>query len=295
MHQDMLDQVFLHRKDPPKTDTTSDCPANRAASPAMADEKAPADACPVDHKAREAWLNSQAAHPLPARDTTAPANTTKTASSWSWRIPFYSSPPPTTTQTPDAATTTLPPAHPSLGTTRQISSIPRSSQPGDTSCPANTEAETGASASGNWVYPSEQQFFAAMRRKGHAARADDMATVVPIHNAVNERAWAEILRWEQPFLQGAQCGGPKLHSFSGDSARMTPKARVNTILGYQAPFDRHDWVVDRCGTKVEYVIDFYKGRDDGSSGKPSFYLDVRPKINSWEGIKMRTLKGLGLV
>ena len=48
-------------------------------------------------------------------------------------------------------------------------------------------------------------------------------------------------------------------------------------MGYQAPFDRHDWVVDRCGTKVEYVIDFYAGRDEKKEGKAlNFYLDVRP-------------------
>ncbi|KAK8143862.1 Cytochrome c1 heme lyase [Beauveria asiatica] len=66
--------------------------------------------------------------------------------------------------------------------------------------------------------------------------------------------------------------------------RMTPTARFNTILGYTAPFDRHDWVIDRCGTKVEYVIDFYTGRPAGSTAGPSFYLDVRPKLNTWEGI-----------
>jgi cytochrome c heme-lyase len=74
---------------------------------------------------------------------------------------------------------------------------------------------------------------------------------------------------------------------------MSPKARINTILGYTAPFDRHDWIVDRCGKKIEYVIDFYAGRDNGGS-KPSFYLDVRPKLNSWEGVKMRALRGIGL-
>ena len=37
-------------------------------------------------------------------------------------------------------------------------------------------------------------------------------------------------------------------------------------MGYQAPFDRHDWVVDRCGTRVEYVIDFYAGREAGGGG-----------------------------
>lgn len=86
---------------------------------------------------------------------------------------------------------------------------------------------------------------------------------------------------------------------------MSPKARLNTLLGYTAPFDRHDWVVDRCGTKVEYVIDFYAGKQPqqgkgaqqarGGATGPSFYLDVRPKLNSWEGVRMRALRGLGLV
>lgn len=74
---------------------------------------------------------------------------------------------------------------------------------------------------------------------------------------------------------------------------MSPKARFNTLLGYSAPFDRHDWVVDRCGTKVEYVIDFYQGRG-GENGKLNFYLDVRPKLNTWEGWKMRGAKLVGL-
>ena len=92
-----------------------------------------------------------------------------------------------------------------------------------------------------------------------------------------------------------RCGGPRLHSFLGLSTTMSPKARFNTLLGYTAPFDRHDWVVDRCGTRVEYVIDFYAGRDDGKgSGKLNFYLDVRPKLNTWEGWKMRGARALGL-
>lgn len=101
-------------------------------------------------------------------------------------------------------------------------------------------------------------------------------------------------------------GGPRLYSFTGLSTKMSPKARLNTLLGYTAPFDRHDWVIDRCGTKVEYVIDFYAGKPQkqqqqhGPSshqgpGKPSFYLDVRPKLNSWEGVRMRAFRGLGLV
>ncbi len=92
-----------------------------------------------------------------------------------------------------------------------------------------------------------------------------------------------------------RCGGPRLHSFLGLSTTMSPKARFNTLLGYTPPFDRHDWVVDRCGTRVEYVIDFYAGRDEGKgNGKLNFFLDVRPKLNTWEGWKMRGARTLGL-
>lgn len=139
-------------------------------------------------------------------------------------------------------------------------------------------------------------FFEAMKRKGHGPKTADMRTIVPIHNAVNERAWREILQWEEPYNSKERCGGPKLQSFLGNSKDLTPKARINTWLGYAPPFDRHDWVVDRCGLRVDYVIDFYQGRDEKIAGKGlNFYLDVRPKLNSWEGVKMRASKAVGLV
>lgn len=48
------------------------------------------------------------------------------------------------------------------------------------------------------------------------------------------------------------------------------------------PFDRHDWVVDRDGKEVRYVIDFYSGQPE--PGRPlSVYLDVRPALDSVEG------------
>ncbi|KDR81444.1 hypothetical protein GALMADRAFT_239359, partial [Galerina marginata CBS 339.88] len=127
-----------------------------------------------------------------------------------------------------------------------------------------------------WVYPSEEQFFAAMARKNHNPQAADMKTIVPIHNAVNERAWHEILKWEAG-RGGGTCGGVKLVNFKGKPSEKSPKARWNMLLGYAAPFDRHDWVVDRCGTHIRYIIDFYTGRSGGSSQEQvSFYLDVRP-------------------
>ncbi|KAF8123786.1 cytochrome c/c1 heme lyase-domain-containing protein [Boletus edulis] len=155
----------------------------------------------------------------------------------------------------------------SLSTEREVSSIPR------------------ASDASNWVYPSEVQFFAAMARKNHNPQTSDMKTIVPIHNAVNERAWSEVLKWEAG-RGGDECGGVRLVNFKGRPNDMSPKARLMTFFGYSAPFDRHDWIVDRCGTKIRYVIDFYTGRATGSSSV-SFYLDVRPALDDWDGVKMR--------
>ena len=143
-------------------------------------------------------------------------------------------------------------------------------------------------------------FFDAMKRKNYDPKATDMSSIVPIHNAVNERAWKEIKDWENRFKwsreENGSCGGPRLHSFSGDSKKLSPRATLNGLLGYQEPFDRHDWVVERCpgGGSVEYVIDFYAGRDEGKAGKGlNFYLDVRPKLNSWEGWRMRAARMVG--
>ena len=51
---------------------------------------------------------------------------------------------------------------------------------------------------------------------------------------------------------------------------------------YALPFDRHDWVVDRCGQEVLYILDFYNGKP--TPEKPiSVFIDVRPQL-SWEGV-----------
>ena len=47
---------------------------------------------------------------------------------------------------------------------------------------------------GNWVYPSPQMFYNAMKRKGYEAKEEDMSNIVAIHNAVNERTWMEIMK-----------------------------------------------------------------------------------------------------
>lgn len=61
---------------------------------------------------------------------------------------------------------------------------------------------------------------------------------------------------------------------------------------YTAPFDRHDWYVDRCGKQIRYVIDFYAGKPDPKQPqRMAFYLDVRPALDDWDSIRTR-LSGL---
>ncbi|EMD38477.1 hypothetical protein CERSUDRAFT_82742 [Gelatoporia subvermispora B] len=126
-----------------------------------------------------------------------------------------------------------------------------------------------------------------MARKNHDPQEADMKVIVPIHNAVNERAWAEVMRWEAG-QGGEKCGGVKLVSFKGRPGERSLRARWKTLLGYAPPFDRHDWVVDRCGVRMRYIIDFYTGHTAGPpASNVSFYLDVRPAFDNWEAVKLR--------
>ncbi|CAB1441403.1 unnamed protein product [Pleuronectes platessa] len=106
----------------------------------------------------------------------------------------------------------------------------------------------------NWVYPSAQMFWNAMLRKGWRWREDDLAPVdmnniIKIHNRNNEQAWEEILRWEAMHASECPCG-PTLKRFGGKAKEYSPRARLRHWMGYELPFDRHDWIVDRCGKEV---------------------------------------------
>ncbi|KAH9137202.1 hypothetical protein AeRB84_017938 [Aphanomyces euteiches] len=133
-----------------------------------------------------------------------------------------------------------------------------------------------------WKYPSEQQYFNAMKRKGWDPQERDMKVIVGIHNTINEKGWAEVVEYERTLHPEAYEGNamPKLVRFMGRPKDLTPKARLlNTFGMANLPFDRHDWIVDRNGTEVRYVIDFYTGQP--TPGKPiSVYLDVRPALDN---------------
>ncbi|GMF24756.1 unnamed protein product [Phytophthora fragariaefolia] len=158
-----------------------------------------------------------------------------------------------------------------LSRARVVSSIPKGEL-----TPAH---QTGAED--KWEYPSEEMYFKAMKRKGWAPQAQQMKTIVAIHNTVNEQSWQEVLRWES-FHAAAQ--PVKLKQFLGKPTEFSPKARLLHALGWSVlPFDRHDWIVDRDGKDVRYVIDFYSGQPE--PGRPlSVYLDVRPALDSLESV-----------
>ena len=126
--------------------------------------------------------------------------------------------------------------------------------------PATTTTKTPHQAATTWVYPSEQQYYNAIKRKGYKASATDMPSTLAIHNAVNEKGWEMIKDWERAraIAGGGNGGGdgggggsggsgsgevdippPKLLRFTGRPQDTSPKAWVKTnLLGYRPPFDR---------------------------------------------------------
>ncbi|EDV94405.1 holocytochrome c-type synthase [Drosophila grimshawi] len=158
-----------------------------------------------------------------------------------------------------------------LPTDRQTSSIPKVTEDGSAQF---------------WQYPSQQMFWNAMLRKGWRWKNEDisqkdMGDIIRIHNANNEQAWQEVLKWEA--LHAKECGNPRLKSFGGKAKDFSPRARFRSWLGYELPFDRHDWIVDRCGKDVRYVIDYYDG---GVIDKDYRFalLDVRPAMDSVDNV-----------
>jgi cytochrome c heme-lyase len=175
------------------------------------------DSCPVDEGTRKAWLAQSSTSKEESHEAT-----TNASSAYAF---LNAKAEPHNTITSNTS---------GLSRERVISSIPRWSTEGS-STEKDTASATSSSSSStsNWVYPSPNQFFSAMSRKNHNPRAEDMNVVVPIHNAVNERAWKEILEWEKVGDEQSWelCGGPKLVSFKGRPKDITWKAWSKSLLG----------------------------------------------------------------
>lgn len=291
--------------------------------PKMSDESK----CPVDPRTRDIWLqkSKEAQKAQEQRLNTQQEKQlilSKETSTWTWMNLLWA-PKPTSCPIPQvnasggcpvphSSGTNIPEGHPSVNglaiTTSEPESIECNSKEIDQGLTTPPNAVSGSkllseqreissiprtNVDSNWVYPSEKQFFNAMLRKNWTPEEKDMKTVVPLHNLVNEVTWKYILNWEKG--QGScGCEDIKLTSFKGDSKKITPRAAIgHYIFGRDLPFDRHDWVVNRCGKEVEYVIDFYT-TPVKEGEEPRFFLDVRPKLNSLEGCGMRLYRALGL-
>lgn len=129
-----------------------------------------------------------------------------------------------------------------LPTTREESTIPR------------------GQGEGLWEYPSPQQMYNALLRKGYAdTDVTAVESMVSVHNHLNEGAWAEIVDWEKRFSKGLIRGWqvcrrgeahtdeeierhwdgpekePTLIRFQGRPKDMTPKASILQLLGRVYP------------------------------------------------------------
>jgi cytochrome c heme-lyase len=160
-----------------------------------------------------------------------------------------------------------------LSTHRAESTIPR----GEADETPHHQLIANTSTS-RWVYPSEQQVFNAMKRKGwEGVEEESIPSFIQIHNSVNERSWKLLRDWESDDVQ--------LVRFQGRPKDLTPKAWIwSRLLFQQEPFDRHDWFIDN-GIEHEkrYVLDFYMN-EDTKSGLPRVDVDVRPAMDFFPGI-----------
>ncbi|PXF40648.1 putative cytochrome c-type heme lyase [Gracilariopsis chorda] len=233
--------------------------------------KSPQSQCPVDHKnLSKEQLQAYKAHQehhSKTSSSTPPNSSPSVYDVYGQQLDRANMMPATPNQLPSPGQGTP------LSTDREKSSIPK----------AGTAQQT-------WTYPSPQMFFNALKRKGKAdgIQESDMDAVVSVHNTMNERTWKQLMHWENTF-HCHQCEQPKLKRFLGRPNDLSPAAWFRTTFrGYPMPFDRHDWLIDRCGTEdVRYVIDYYYRQ-----GPDPIEIHVRPALDSPSALYDRVRNGL---
>lgn len=127
-----------------------------------------------------------------------------------------------------------------LSLERTVSSIPRASSNSSSdaaspagACPVAHDSKGKQKAADQdeedkWVYPSPQQFYNALMRKGKDTPEQSIDVMVHIHNFLNERAWDEVRRWEDMRTPGERI---ELARFEGRPQDLSPKARFHLLLG----------------------------------------------------------------
>lgn len=191
-----------------------------------------------------------------------------------------------------------------LALDREVSSIPRGSATlmGDDDSVKNPDHQLihndhdtrDSSTVKKWVYPSEQQMYNAMRKKGWTnVPEESIPVVLKIHNHINESTWNQILDWENVKSESLSSSSPQVQlvRFQGRPNDMSPKAFIfSTLLRlYDPPFDRHDWYVQNnhrysimsgSDSRIQrYVIDYYYLPPPNPNMPPIPYIDARPALD----------------
>jgi cytochrome c heme-lyase len=258
------------------------CPVKHAPEAAPAAASGVAALCPVkraEPAAAAAATDSAAACPVKGAGVTGNVGAPVTASTLQQQYNVYAQPIDPSNRMPLNPNQLPAPGQKKLLSTERVKSfIPK----------GGTDAET-------WQYPSPQMFYNALVRKGKAedVNEDEVETIVAVHNNMNEKAWNLIVAWERATHpeEFSKADGIKLSRFMGKPHDISPMAWFkSTFMGYPAPFDRHDWWVDRNGTEVRYVIDYYYNEAKGAlDNKPQLHdarsvqsisMDARPAIDS---------------
>jgi len=167
-----------------------------------------------------------------------------------------------------------------LSTFRTESSIPRGNE--------SPNHQLGSNSS-RWVYPSEQQVFNAMKRKGwEGIEEEAIPSFLQVHNSVNERSWREVCMWENQDRSKIE-----LVRFEGRPKDLSPKAWFwSTFLFQDKPFDRHDWYINNgVDHEKRYVLDFYMV-ENKVLGMPRVDIDVRPALDTPKAFLQRGIRML---
>jgi cytochrome c heme-lyase len=247
--------------------------------------------CPVKH---ESAPSSELTSGCPVKhDNSAPQESgcpVKGGSASHQEYNVYSQPIDSSNKMPKGVKTQLPTStqQKELSTSRVSSTIPK-----------------GGASKSTWTYPSPQQFYNALVRKGKLGETseEDVESVVALHNNMNEKTWAQVVEWERQTYSDEST--PKLLKFQGRPTDLSPKAMLKHYLwGHPLPFDRHDWTILRDdGMTIRYVIDYYydetRAQDTSESAfpalhdrgaTPSLLIDVRPALDGPEQLFARAVQ-----
>jgi hypothetical protein len=119
-----------------------------------------------------------------------------------------------------------------------------------------------------WLNPSAAQIYRACKRKGKDVDMPDAARMAYIHEFITAESWDAVMEYEK--LHFAKCPNPSLASFKGMDGIYSAKSRFFTkFFNAPLPYDRHDWTINRCGTDVNYIIDYYAAGDAAEEAAPA--------------------------